>query len=179
VRVAYLRRAPQEPSGPPKCLTLLSPPTTRLEDPDRPSGSSPTRVLCVGFWCVHTIAVCMSRDHGAVSRFRACGLPCGLRGALCTLHPCRSVRTSFTGATRGRSGGFDLTPQGLAPCKKRQASLGALTPDAQRRGPHHHRPLTGPPSRTPPLFPRALQWVVSLRWVRSGDIGHSVVQRQR
>ena len=65
--------------------------------------------------------------YGAVSSFRECGLPCGLRGALCTLHPCRSVCTSFTSATRGRSGWLDLTPQGLAPCKKRQASLGALT----------------------------------------------------
>jgi len=39
---------------------------------------------------------------------------------------------SFTEATRGRSGWGDLTPQGLTPCKKRQASLGALT----------HRPTT-------------------------------------
>src|SRR4029450_13185589 len=33
----------------------------------------------------------MSRDHGAVSSFRECGLPCGLRGTLCTLHLCRSA----------------------------------------------------------------------------------------
>src|SRR5262249_45953770 len=57
---------------------------------------------------------------------------CGLRGALCTLHLVRSVFTSSTGATRGRSGGLDLAPQGLAPCKKRQASLGALTPAVSR-----------------------------------------------
>jgi len=50
--VAYLGLTPQEPSGPPKFLTLLSTPTTLLVDPDRPSGRSPTRVLCVGFWCV-------------------------------------------------------------------------------------------------------------------------------
>ena len=30
-------------------------------------------------------------------------------------------------ATLGRGGWLNLTPQGLAPCKKRQASLGALT----------------------------------------------------
>jgi hypothetical protein len=128
--VAYLGLAPQEPSGPPKFLTLLSPHTTLLVDPGSPSGSSPTRFLCIGFWSVKTIAVCMSRDDGAVSSFGECGPSCGLRGALCTLHPCRSVRTSFTGATLGRSGWLDLTPQGLAPCKKRQASLGALTPGA-------------------------------------------------
>ena len=64
--VAYLELAPQEPSGPPKFLTLLSTHTTLFVDPDRPSGSSPTRFLYVGFWCVKTIAVCLSRDNGAV-----------------------------------------------------------------------------------------------------------------
>ena len=76
---AYLGLTPQEPSGPPKFLALLSTPTTLLVDPDRPSGSSPKRFLCVGFWSVKTIAVCISRDNGAVSSFRECGLPCGLR----------------------------------------------------------------------------------------------------
>ena len=125
---------PQEPSGPPKFLTLLSTHTTLFVDPDRPSGNSPKRFLCVGFWGVKPIAVCMSRDHGAVSSFRECGLPYGLRGALCTLHPCCSVCTSFTGATLGRSGWLDLPPQGLTPCKKHQASLGALTPGALTAG---------------------------------------------
>jgi hypothetical protein len=139
---AYLGLAPQEPSGPPTFSTLLSTHTTLFVAPDRPSGSSPKRVLGVGFWCVKTIAVCMSRAHGAVSSFGECGLSCGLRGALCTLHLARSVFTASTGATLGRSGWLDLTPQGLAPCKKRQASLGALdimtsdsgklTPDCMR-----------------------------------------------
>jgi hypothetical protein len=146
--VAYLGLAPQEPSGPPKFLTLLSTHTTLLVDPDRPSGSSPKRFLCVGFWCVKTIAVCMSRDNGAVSSFRECGLPCGLRGALCTLHPCRSVCTSFTGATLGMSGWLDLTQQGLAPCKKRQASLGALTLALSRRGREGPCSPPLPPNRT-------------------------------
>src|SRR5215475_10812040 len=92
--VAYLELAPQEPSGPPKFLTLLSTHTTLFVDPDRPSGGSPKRFLCVGFWGVQPITVCMSRAHGAVSSFRECGLPYGLRGALCTLHPCRSACTS-------------------------------------------------------------------------------------
>ena len=99
-------------------------------DPDSPSGRSPQRVLWVGFWSVTTIAVCMRRATGAVSSFREGGLPCGLRGTLCTLPLCRSACTSFTAATLGRSGWLDLTPQGLPPCKKRQASLGALTPRA-------------------------------------------------
>ena len=131
--VAYLGLAPQEPSGPPKFLTLLSTHTTLVVDPDRPSGSSPKRFLCVGFWCVKTIAVCMSRANGAVSSFRECGLSYGLRGALCTLHLCRSASTSFTDATLGTGGWLDLTRWGLAPHKKRQASLGALTPAVSGR----------------------------------------------
>ena len=44
---AYLGLAPQEPSGPPKFLTLLSTHTTLFVDPDRPSGNSPkTLPLC-------------------------------------------------------------------------------------------------------------------------------------
>jgi hypothetical protein len=55
----YLTLSPQEPGGPPKFLTPLSTHTTLFVDPDRPSGISPTRSLCVGFWCVKTIAVCI------------------------------------------------------------------------------------------------------------------------
>jgi hypothetical protein len=88
---ASLGRASPEPSGPPTFLTLLSTPPPLFVDPDRPSGRSPTRVLCGGFWCVQPIAVGLSRATGAVSSFRECGLPCGLRGALCTLHLCRSA----------------------------------------------------------------------------------------
>jgi hypothetical protein len=82
---ASLGLAPQEPSGPPTFLTLLSTPPTLLVDPDRPSGRAPTRVLCGGFWGVTPIAVCMSRANGAVASVRECGLSYGLRGALCTL----------------------------------------------------------------------------------------------
>ena len=70
--------------------------------------------------------------NGAVSSFGECGPSCGLRGALCTLHLCRSVVTSSTGATLSMSGWFDLTQQRLAPCKKRQAVLGALTLGVRR-----------------------------------------------
>ena len=70
---------------------------------DRPSGSSPQRFLCGGFWCVKTIAVGMSRDHGAVSR-KGVLLPGGLRGALWT-RPCVvRLSTSFTDATLGTGG---------------------------------------------------------------------------
>jgi len=101
---ASLGLAPQAPSGPPTCLTPLSTPPTRLVDPDRPSGSAPQRFRCVGFWSVQTIAVCLRRENGAVSRCRECGRPDGLRGALWTLHLCRSACTSCTDAPLGRSG---------------------------------------------------------------------------
>ena len=57
--VLYLTLSPQEPGGPPKVLTPLSTHTTLFVDPDRPSGRSPKRFRCVGFWSVKTIAVCM------------------------------------------------------------------------------------------------------------------------
>jgi hypothetical protein len=69
----------------------------------------------------------LARDE-AVSSLRECGLPCGLRASLCTLQlTCSAFTSSVAVATLGMSGWLDLTQQGLSPCKKRQASLGALT----------------------------------------------------
>jgi len=91
------------------------------------------RSLCVGFWAVNTIAICIRMVYtitpniGAVSSFRKCGLPCGLRRSLCTLQLCRSACASSTTATLGMNGWLGLIHQGLSPWKKRQASLGALT----------------------------------------------------
>ena len=103
-------------------------------DPGRPSETSPLRSLCVGFWAVNTIAICFqtvctaNSIHGAVSSFREYGLPCGPCGSLCTLQLSRSVfLSSLTTATLGTIGWLGLIRQGLSPCKKRQASLGALT----------------------------------------------------
>ena len=67
-----------------------------------------------------------SSFNEAVSSFGEYGLSCGLRVSLCTLQLTCSVFTSSVAvATLGRSGWLILTPQGLSPCKKRQASLGA------------------------------------------------------
>ena len=78
---------------------------------------------------VKTVADCIKRNDGAVSSFGEYGLSCGLHVSLCTLQLTCSVFTSAVAvATLGRSGWLILTPQGLSPCKKRQASLGALTP---------------------------------------------------
>jgi hypothetical protein len=98
-------------------------------DPDRPSGLSPGRDLCIGFQCVQTVAVCIHPLHEAVPDFRVCGHPSGLQSSLCTLHMfCSVLGTSSTHATLGTSGWLILTRWGLAPHKKRQASLGARTP---------------------------------------------------
>jgi hypothetical protein len=91
------------------------------------------RSLCVGFWAVNTIAICIrtvftiTPNHGAVSCFRKCGLPCGLCRSLCTLQLCRSAFASSTTATLSMNGWLGFIHQGLSPWKKRQASLGALT----------------------------------------------------
>ena len=75
----------------PTFLTLLSTPTTLSGGPRQTLGTLTNTRPLGGLWSVHTIAVCMSRDHGAVSSFRECGLSCGLRGTLWTLHLCRSA----------------------------------------------------------------------------------------
>ena len=60
-------------------------------DPQQPH---PSRLLCFGFWNTHTIAACFFNIDEAVSSFRDCGLPYGLRDSLCTLQPFRSVLTA-------------------------------------------------------------------------------------
>src|SRR3990172_738197 len=79
-----------EPIGSPKFSTFLFTHATLFVDPGRPSKNSPNRSLCVGFWAVETIAICVSHI-GAVSSFRKYGLPCGLRDSLCTLQLSCSV----------------------------------------------------------------------------------------
>jgi hypothetical protein len=56
------------------------------EDPDSPSGISPSRCLCVGCRCVKTVAVCIDSHNEAVPDFRGCGHPSGLQRSLGTLH---------------------------------------------------------------------------------------------
>ena len=99
-----------------------------LRTPTDPPSLSPGRDLCIGFQCVQTVAICIDRFDEAVPDFRVCGHPSGLQSSLCTLHMfCSVLGTSSTHATLGTSGWLILTRWGLAPHKKRQASLGALT----------------------------------------------------
>ena len=93
-------------------------------DPRGPHRTIGPSVLASG--TVNTVAICFKRLDGAVSSFGNRGLSCGLRVSLCTLQLTCSVFTSAVAvATLGRSGWLSLTPQGLSPCKKRQAVLGA------------------------------------------------------
>src|SRR5262249_13146628 len=95
------------------------------------------RFLCVGFWLVNTIAICIKPVNGAISSLGDCGLPCGRRDSLCTLQLFCSalLRTSSIAATLGMSGWLLLTQQGLSPCQKRQALLDALAIAVQPRPP--------------------------------------------
>ena len=80
LRLSYLAfrfRLPvlQELSGSPKFSTFLSPHATLFVDPGKPSGTSPMRFLCVGFWSVNTIAICIILYNGAISRLQGVRSP--------------------------------------------------------------------------------------------------------
>ena len=71
-------------------------------------------------------------NFSRLNHLRKVLLPCGLVHALCTLHIFCSAfspinKTSARRATLDTGGWRGLTGQGLAPCKKRQASLAAPT----------------------------------------------------
>ena len=94
-----------------------------------------SRFLCIGFQDVNTVAVCIYAFDEAEIASGRCVRPSGLQDSLCTLHlfvhDRSSVHTStplsVTDATLDTGGWLTLTRLGLAPGKKRQASLGALT----------------------------------------------------
>jgi hypothetical protein len=100
------------------------------DDPGRPPESHPIDSFA---WASHkrkrlppASSIVLSGLYQTSGR---CGLPYGLHGSLCTLQTFRSVRrrrlSSYGSATLGTGGWLDLTRQGLTPCKKRQACLGA------------------------------------------------------
>jgi hypothetical protein len=131
IRMPCATAFPQsEPDGSPKFLTLLSTHPTLFVDPGRPSESSPNRFLCVGFWRVNTIAICillvtrLSQALGSADSPTGYVVPCVRFNCFVRLY----IAASSTVATLGMSGWLDLPQPGLAPGKKRQASLGALTP---------------------------------------------------
>jgi hypothetical protein len=132
---------PQELMGPLKFSTplLLH---ARRSDPGRPSSVSPNRRLRVGFRLVNNVATCSDAFNEAHFASGWCGHPSGLQHTLSTLHRCCSPvladpfrnHRSASSARLDRGGGLALTPRGLSPRQKRQASLDALTRKAHRRG---------------------------------------------
>ena len=120
----------EEPAGSPKFLNASRHACHALRwTPADPRG--PHRIIGPSVWAsatVNNVAVCFKRNDRAVSSFGEYGLSCGLHVSLCTLQlTCSGLPSSVAVATLGSSGWLILTPQGLSPCKKRQASLGALT----------------------------------------------------
>ncbi len=140
-RLAHFRcpgitRVSQACPEPAKDSWHLSPhiPRSLWTPADPPSTHLFLGALCIGFWPVNTIAICFwdFRPLLALSRLfqdlGECGLPCELRGSLCTLQLFRSVlftscTTFLTTATLGMGGWLALTQQGPSPCKKRQVRL--------------------------------------------------------
>ncbi len=99
-------------------------------DPASQVSLLPLQADLIGFRYVNSVADWAPYDPylGAVPALRECGLPYGLQSSLCTLRLLRSANdTSYIVATLDTSGWLSLTRQGLSPCKKRQAALGALT----------------------------------------------------
>ena len=94
------------------------------------------RSLCLGFWRVNTIALCillvtrLSQALGSAVSPAGYVVPCVRFNCLVRLY----ISASSTVATLGMSGWLDLTQWGLPPHKKRQASLGALTPPRTASG---------------------------------------------
>ena len=127
----------EESPGPPKflCASRHAYRTLRWTPAD-PSEPHPCRFCCVGFWCVKTIAICISfvtrlyQVSGSAVSLTVYVFPCVRFNYIVRVMP------SFIAATLGMSGWLDLAQQGLSPCKKHQASLGALTPELSRRA-HH------------------------------------------
>ncbi len=82
--------------------------------------------LCVGFRLINNVAICILTLARLYQISERCELPCGLwhfsvYAACVSFAPPSPTQHSI------RVDGLILTRQGLAPCKKHQASLGALT----------------------------------------------------
>ena len=90
-------------------------------------GSSPTRCLC-GLLVRSSPRHRRYRLTGLSQALGMCGLPCGLRGSLCTLHLVRSGLCSLLSRCNTRYGWLVRPyPVGTSTPQERQASLGART----------------------------------------------------
>lgn len=115
------------------------------------------RCLCLGFWSVNAIAICIKRVTRLYQALGSAASPAGYVVPCvrftCVVRP--YIVASSTVATLGMSGGLDLAQPGLAPGKKHQASLGALTLRLSRRGPT----VAFQSQQHPPPGSNTVQWV--------------------
>jgi hypothetical protein len=131
----------------------------------------------------------------SLSAFRGCTRPQGGAVSLTAyMVPCVRFRpfvqfvsrlTSYGSATLGTGGWLDLTRQGLTPCKKRQACLGAHAVALQRAGGEADCPLQARGSAAPFLSRRSSQWrgrsrssMTRSRWLTAGapdEVGEATV----
>jgi len=110
-----------------------SPPESSQRSVLRASPAKSPRFLRIGFVSVKALADCNKPFSRLYQHLGVYGHPYGLQDSLCTLRLfCSQKKNAFsysaTGATLDTGGRLSLTRQGLAPCKMRQALLGALTP---------------------------------------------------
>ena len=145
------------------------------EDPDRPSGISPYRCLCIGFRCVKTVAVCIIA-FTRLYQTSGCAVSLPAYRVPCVRFTCfvRCSDTSSTDATLGTGGWLDLTRWGLPPHKKRQASLGALTQRShcalcERETVHPNPPAPVPPDPMPPTNRRLRTVDISMHFCPHTD----------
>ena len=119
----------QERMGPPKFFDASLPACHGLRTPaDLPLlAKVDGRVWPSGALKPSASAIAISKLY---QHFRVRGHPCGLQDTLSTLRPSCSpcLHGSAMDARLATGGWLLLTRQGLAPCKRRQAFLGAITP---------------------------------------------------
>ncbi len=113
----YAIRRSRNSQGIPSSLSFLSM-RTALSTPADPRRSHLLRPLCIGFWFSDTIAICFISFTELYQASQ-----CADTLAVCMILCLRfSYVIAFTPARLDMGGWFCLTQQGLAPCKKRQAS---------------------------------------------------------
>jgi len=139
----------------PACRGLGPPAALRLRANAEALGSPAVRVNTLG-----------GRDTRIAQRSQPCrvrGHPDGRQDARSTLRPsgssCSSRRLRHGRKTRD---GWVATPDPTGTLTRQETPNVSwrYNAHAQRRGPLHHPPLTGPTSRNAPRSPRPLQWVV-------------------
>jgi len=150
----------QEPLGPPKFFDVSLPACHGLWTPADLHTLANSGALVLLSVCVKTLSV-RNSDVEAVPALQGARHPCGLQDTLSTLRlSCSPPSSDSASDARLDTGGWlALTRQGLSPCKRRQASLGAVTPRI-RRGEQRERGTSGRCSQSAPC-PCSAQCLIS------------------